>query len=127
VHLPSSPPGRVPGRCRAPDTRNPRPVFQARRASRSTCVKPSVATLDVDLGLLLLLDLQQQRTVDVREDTAKSNGGANESVEFLVTADGELQVARRDALDLEILGGVASQLEDFSGQVLQDGSDIDGG
>lgn len=42
----------------------------------------------------------------MREDTTEGDGGPDESVEFLITADGELQVARRDALDLEILGGV---------------------
>jgi hypothetical protein len=37
-----------------------------------------------------LLDLEQQRTVDVWQDTTKGNGGADQSVELFVTADGEL-------------------------------------
>lgn len=70
----------------------------------------------LDFGaLLLLLHLEQQCTIDVRQHTTKRNGGADEGVELLVTADGQLQVARRDALDLEILGSVAGKLEDFGG------------
>ena len=41
------------------------------------------------------------------QDAAESDGGADEGVELLIAADGELQVAGRDALDLEVLGGVA--------------------
>lgn len=40
------------------------------------------------------------------QDTTEGDGGADQGVELLVTADGELQVTRRDTLDLEILGGV---------------------
>lgn len=40
------------------------------------------------------------------QDTAKSDGGANQGVELFVAADGELQMAWGDALNLEILGGV---------------------
>ena len=58
------------------------------------------------LALLLLLHLEQQSAVDVGQDTSEGDGGADERVEFLVSADGELQVARCDALDLEILCGV---------------------
>ena len=43
------------------------------------------------------------------------------------TSDGELQMAGGDPLHLEILGGVASQLEDLGGEVLQDGGAVDGG
>lgn len=63
--------------------------------------------LSLNLALLLLFDLEQQRTVDTRQDTTVGDSGANQSVEFLVTTDGELQVTRCDALDFEILGGVA--------------------
>ena len=40
------------------------------------------------------------------QDTTEGDGGADQGVELLVTADGELQVAGRDTLDLEVLGGV---------------------
>ena len=35
-------------------------------------------------------------------------------------------MARRNALDLEILGSVACQFEDFGGQVFEDGGQVDG-
>ena len=44
-----------------------------------------------------------------------------------LTSDGELKMAGCDPLHLEILGGVTSQLEDLSSEVLHDGGQIDGG
>ena len=41
--------------------------------------------------------------------------------------DRQLQVAGSDSLHLEILGGVAGQLEDLSSEVLQDGGGVHGG
>ena len=38
----------------------------------------------------------------------------------------DLQVAGSDPLHLEILRGVASQLKDLGGEVLQDGGAVDG-
>lgn len=58
------------------------------------------------LGLLLLLNLEQQCAVDVWQHTTVSDRGADQGVEFFITADSELEVARGDTLDLEILGGV---------------------
>ena len=53
------------------------------------------------LGRLLL----EERLVDVRDDAAASDGSLDERVELLVTADGKLEVARRNALDAQVLGG----------------------
>ena len=75
---------------------------------------------------LLLFDLEQQGAVDGRKHTTKGDGGTDQSVELLVTTDGELQVTGRDALDLEILCGVACELEDFGRQVFEDRRDVDG-
>ena len=36
-------------------------------------------------------------------------------------------MTRGDPLDLKVLGGVAGQLEDLGGEVLQDGRAVDGG
>jgi hypothetical protein len=36
-------------------------------------------------------------------------------------------MARCDTFDFEILGGIASEFEDFGCQILQNGGDIDGG
>lgn len=58
------------------------------------------------LCLLLLLDLEQQSTVDVWQHTTERDGGADESVKLLVATDSELKVARRNTLHLEILGSI---------------------
>ena len=83
--------------------------------------------LNVRLLALLLLDLEQQRAVDVRQDTSERDGRTDQGVKFLITTDGELQMARGDALHLEVLGGVAGKLEDFGGEVFEDGRHVYGG
>jgi hypothetical protein len=77
-------------------------------------------------ALLLLLDLEQECAVDVRQNTTKGNRGVNKSIKLLVTSDSELQVSGCNALDLEILGGIACQFENFGGQVFQHCCDVDG-
>jgi hypothetical protein len=61
-------------------------------------------------SLLLLLDLQQKSSVDMWKDTTEGNGCTDEGVEFFVSANGELQVAGSDTLDLEILGSILQPL-----------------
>lgn len=66
--------------------------------------------------------------VDVGEDTALGDRDvAEQLVQLLVIADGELQVTRDDTGLLVVASGVASQLEDFSSQVLKDGCEVDRG
>ena len=66
--------------------------------------------------------------MDVGEDTTGGDGGAAEkSVELLIVADGELDVTGHNSGLLVVLGGVASELEDLSGEVLKDGSEVHGG
>ena len=48
-------------------------------------------------------------------------------VQFLVVADGELQMTGDDSGLLVVSGSVASQLEDLSSEVLEDGSQVDWG
>lgn len=79
------------------------------------------------LAVLLLVGVGDQGSVDVWQDTSVGYGGANESVEFFVTADGELEMSRRDTLDFQVLGGVACEFQDFGGQVLEHCCGIDGG
>jgi len=83
------------------------------------------------IALLLLLRslslLADEALVDMRDNSASGNGRLDERVQLLVTTDGELQVARRDTLHLEILGRVAGQLENLSGEVLEDGGAVHGG
>ena len=70
------------------------------------------------LFLLLLLGtlalLSDERLVDMRDDAAAGDGRLDQRVQLLVSADGELQVTRRDTLHLQILGRVAGQLENLN-------------
>ncbi len=58
------------------------------------------------LALLLLLHLQQQGTVDMRQHTSKGDRCPNKSVELFVAADGQLKMTRGDTLHLQVLGRV---------------------
>ena len=65
--------------------------------------------------------------MDVRENTTGGDGGIlKESVELLVVSDSELDVSGDDSGLLGVLGGVTGELEDLSGEVLKDGSEVDG-
>ena len=52
----------------------------------------------------LLGGLVDERLVDVGDHTTTGDGRLDQGVELLVTADGELEVAGRDALDLWVFG-----------------------
>ena len=65
--------------------------------------------------------------MDVWDDTSAGDGGLDESVELLITSDGKLQVSWGDSLHLEVLGSVTGELENLSGQVLEDGSAVNCG
>lgn len=58
--------------------------------------------------------LPDQRLVDMRNDTSASDGRLDQTVQLLVTPDGQLQVTRRDTLHLQILGRVTGQLENLT-------------
>jgi hypothetical protein len=65
--------------------------------------------------------------VDVGEDTTLGDGDVTqELVQLLIVADGKLEVTGDDTGLLVVTGGVTSQLEDFSSEVLEDGSQVDG-
>lgn len=49
-----------------------------------------------------------------------------ELVQFLIVSDGELEMTGDDTSLLVVTGSIASQLEDFSSEILKDGSQIDG-
>ena len=55
------------------------------------------------------------------------DGIAEELVEFRVFLDGHEDASGDDAALLQLLGVVAGQLQDFCGQVLEDGSQVDWG
>ena len=65
--------------------------------------------------------------VNVGEDTTLGDGDvAQELVQLLIVADGQLQVTWDDTGLLVVTGGVASQLEDLSSQVFEDSGEVDG-
>lgn len=79
-------------------------------------------------GALAAVLLGEKDLVDVGEHTAGGDGNAAEQlVELLVVADGELKVPRDDALALVVTGGVSGELEDLGAQVLHNGSHVHGG
>jgi len=64
--------------------------------------------------------------VNVWQDTTLGDCDVSEElVQFLVVSDGELQMSWNDTRLLVVSGGVASQLEDFSSQVLKDSCEVD--
>lgn len=65
--------------------------------------------------------------VNVGKDTTLSNCNmAQEFVQFLIVADGELEMTGDDTGLLVVASSVASQLENFSSEVLKDGSQVNG-
>ena len=80
---------------------------------------------DLFLGLLVVL-LGEKDGLDVGQDTSLSDGHSRqEFVQFFVVSDGELKMSWDDSCLLVVTGGVTGQLQDFSGQVLEDGSQVD--
>lgn len=70
---------------------------------------------------------RQHTLVNVGQDTTLGDGDmTQELVQLLIVPDGELQVAGDDTCLLVVTGGVASQLEDLSSEVLKDGRQVDG-
>jgi hypothetical protein len=64
--------------------------------------------------------------MNVGQDTTLRNGDMSEKlVQFLIVADGELEMTGDDTSLLVVSGGVASQLEDFSRKIFENGSEVD--
>ena len=75
------------------------------------------------LGLLGFLG--QKHGLDVRQHTSLGDGDTGQKfVQFLVVADGQLQVTGDDPGLLVVTGGVSCQLENLSGQVFHDGGQV---
>nr|XP_028576880.1 uncharacterized protein LOC114592772 [Podarcis muralis] len=80
----------------------------------------------VHVHLEVLLRLLEDG-LDVGQDAALGDGDfAEQLVELLVVADGQLQVAGDDAGLLVVASGVTGQLEDLGRQVLEHGRQVDG-
>jgi len=79
------------------------------------------------LGRLLAGLLGQESAVDVGQDTTSGDGdSAQKLAQLLVVPHGQLDVAGDDSGLLVIAGGVSSQLQDLSSQVLENGGQVDG-
>ncbi len=69
----------------------------------------------------------QEDGLDVGEDTALSDGHSLEKlVQLFVVSDGQLKMTRVDPSLLVVAGGVAGQLQHFSGEVFHDGGQVHG-
>ena len=78
--------------------------------------------------LLLFRLLGEKDGLDVGQDTTLGDGDSREKfVQLLVITDGELKMSWDDSGLLVVTGSVASQLEDLSSEVLEDGSQVDRG
>ena len=66
--------------------------------------------------------------MDVGEDTTLSDGDTGQELaQLLVIADSELDVTGDDTSLLVVTSGITGQLKDLSSEVLEDGSQVDGG
>ena len=72
--------------------------------------------------------MMQRTLVNVGEDTTLGDGDVSEKlVQLLVVPDGELEMTGNDTGLLVVAGSVTGQLENLSSEVLEDGSEVDGG
>lgn len=76
-------------------------------------------------GLLLAL-LSNQRLMDVRDHTSTSDRGLDQWIQLFISSNGQLQVTWGDTLHLQILWRVPCQLQDLSGEVLEDSRAVHG-
>ena len=78
--------------------------------------------------VLSLLLLGEKDGVDVRENSSLGDGDVSEElVQLFVVSDGELNVSGGDTGPLVVLGGVSGQFQEFCGEVLEDGCQVDRG
>ena len=69
--------------------------------------------------------LGEEYGLDVRQYTTLGDGHTGEElVQFLVVADSQLKMTGDDPGLLVVTGSVSCQLEDLSGQVFHDGSQV---
>ncbi len=65
--------------------------------------------------------------VDVGQNTTLCNSDVSQKlVQLLIVADGELEMTGDDTGLLVVTGSVASKLEDFGSEILENGSEVDG-
>jgi hypothetical protein len=70
---------------------------------------------------------RKRTLVNVGENTTLGDGDvAQKLVQFLIVTDGELEMTGNDTGLLVVTGGVTSQLENFSSEIFEDSSQVDG-
>lgn len=78
--------------------------------------------------IVVLLALGEEDLVDLGQNTARGNGNLTEElVQLVVRPNGKLEMTGADGLLLVVSSSVSGQLKNLSSQVLQDGSQVDGG
>jgi len=66
--------------------------------------------------------------VNVGQDTTLRDCDVSEKlVQFLIVADGELEMARNDTGLFVVAGSITSQFENFGRKVFKDSCEVDGG
>ena len=91
-----------------------------------------LAFVDLELLALALLAalalgrfLREKDGMDVRKNATGGDGdSAEELVQLLIVANGQLDVARNDTGLLVVASGVASKLQNLGGQVLEHGAEV---
>ena len=69
--------------------------------------------------------LFKENGLNIRQDASLGNGNiAKKFIQLLIVSDGKLNVARNDSFLFVVTGGVPSELQDFSSEVLEDSSKI---
>ena len=75
-----------------------------------------------------LMFLGDEKGMNPRDDTTLGDGHVGqELVDLLVIADGQQKVSGLDCVPLAGLSGVPADLQDLSSEILQHGSQVDGG
>jgi hypothetical protein len=76
-------------------------------------------------ALLMTMELT---LVNVGKDTTLGDGDVSQKlVQLLIVADGELEMTGNDTSLLVVTSSITGQFEDFGSEVLQNGSEVDGG
>ena len=89
------------------------------------CVRSQPANHKVAHLLCLLGFLGKKDSLDVGQNTSLSNGDTGEQfVQLLVVTDGQLQVTGDDPGLLVVTCSISSQLQNLSGQVFHDCSEV---
>ncbi len=71
--------------------------------------------------------IQRLTLVDVGQNTTLCNSDVSQKlVQLLIVADGELEMTGNDTGLLVVTGSVASKFQDFGGEILENGSEVDG-